>query len=373
MNIEIKPVTTAGDLKKFIDFPFSLYKGSLFWCPPLKFDEKNTLRKDRNPAFEICEAEYWLAISDGKVVGRIAGIINHREKEVWNVNLVRFGWIDFIDNPEVSAALVQTVADWGKAKGMEGIHGPLGFNDMDPEGMLVEGFEQLSGISTIYNYPYYREHMERLGFSKAADWLQLEVKVPAEVPEKMQRMSSLVLEKYRLRSLNARKPKDLVKYARKLFQMYNETFRDLYGFIPLTEGQMDFYTKQYFTFLDPKYISIVLDEHDEVAAFGISMPSLSKALQKANGSLLPFGFIHMMRAMKHNDTVHMMLLGVRPESVEKGILAVVFNDLTGSYIRNGMKTAVTHMMLENNFRVLSVWKNYENRIVARRRCWKRDF
>jgi hypothetical protein len=373
MTISVQKVDSVAGLKTFVNFPFSLYKGNRYWCPPLKFDEINTLRKEKNPAFEICESEYWIAYKNGQIAGRIAGIINRREKELWDVKLVRFGWIDFIDDPEVSAALIKTVEEWGKSKGMEGIHGPLGFNDMDPEGMLVEGFEQMSGISTIYNHPYYADHMVRLGFRKAVDWLQMEVKVPVKIPEKILRMNSLVMEKYSLHLLRAKRSKDLIPYARKLFHVYNDSFRDLYGFIPLTEAQMDFYTRQYFSFLDPSFVSMVLDSRDEPLAFGISMPAMGKALQKAGGSLFPFGFFHLLRAMKSNDTVHMMLVGVRPGYREKGVLAPVFCELTGNYIRKGYKTAVTHMMLEENSGVLSIWKNYENSVVARRRCWVKDF
>ncbi|MCK9399307.1 MAG: hypothetical protein M0Q51_04860 [Bacteroidales bacterium] len=220
-KIEIKQVNSLKELKKFVDFPFKLFKGNAFWVPPLKFDEINTLRKDRNPAFEFCEAEYWIAYCDGIPVGRIAGIINPIEIQRWNTRLVRFGWIDFIDDPEVSHALIETVKEWGKSKGMTGIHGPLGFNDMDAEGMLIEGFDEISSLSAIYNYPYYRDHMEKLGFRKATDFVQFEVKVPAEIPEKVERLTRIVLEKYNLRLLNAHKAKEIRPYAIKMFAVYS--------------------------------------------------------------------------------------------------------------------------------------------------------
>jgi len=371
-KIEIRQVITLKDLKKFVDFPFQLFKGNTFWVPPLKFDEINTLRKDKNPAFDFCEAEYWIAYHDGIPVGRIAGIINPIEFQRWNTRLVRFGWIDFIDDPEVSHALIERVKEWGKSKGMTGIHGPLGFNDMDAEGMLIEGFDEISSLSAIYNYPYYRDHMEKLGFRKATDFVQFEVKVPAEIPEKVERLTRIVLEKYNLRLLNAHKAKEIRPYAIKMFAMYNDAFRDLYGFTALSQKQMDYYTKMYFGFIRPEFVSLVLDARDNVVGFGITMPSLALALQKAKGSLLPFGFIHLLRAIRKNDIVHMYLVGVRPDYQGKGILALVYHELTKAYIDAGIKLTRTHPQLEENLRAIAIWKNYESRLYIRRRCWIRD-
>jgi hypothetical protein len=371
-GISVRKVVSNNDLKKFVDFPFRLFRDHKFWVPPLKFDEINTLRRDKNPAFEYCEAEYWLAFRDHKPVGRIAGIINHKESERWNNKLVRFGWIDFIDDEEVSRVLIETVIDWGGAKGMNGIHGPLGFTDMDPEGMLVEGFDEISSLSAIYNFPYYNDHLQKLGFKKATDWLQLEIKVPANIPEKVERMTKLVLQKYDLRLLHPRKAKDILPYAPKMFTMYNDAFRDLYGFTTLTKKQMDYYTKQYFGFINPAFVSLVIDSKDNVVGFGVTLPSLSIALQKANGSLFPFGFIHLLRALRKNDTVDMYLVGVRPDYQGKGLLALVYHELTKAYIEAGIKITRTHPQLEDNFKALSIWKNYDGRVNIRRRCWIRD-
>ncbi len=372
-EISIIRVTSKKDLKKFIEFPFQLFKGNEFWVPPLKFDELNTLRKDKNPAFDHCEAEYWMAFRGDIVVGRIAGIINHHEIARWKVNLVRFGWIDFEDDPEISRILIETVYDWGSSKGMAGIHGPLGFTDMDPEGMLIEGFDQVSSLSAIYNFPYYNDHLQRLGFRKATDWVQLEIKVPDKIPEKVERMTRIVLQKYDLHLLKARKPKELRPYAEKMFTMYNEAFVGLYGFTTLTAKQIDCYTRQYFGFIRPEFVSMVLDSKDEVVGFGITMPSLSKALQKAKGSLFPFGFFHLLRAMRKNDTIHMYLVGVRSDYQGKGILALVYQELTKAYIDAGIKLTRTHPQLEENFKALSIWKNYDGRVNIRRRCWIRDY
>lgn len=371
-NLEIRQVRTLKDLKKFVDFPFNLYKGNAYWVPPLKFDELNTLNKDKNPAFEFCEAEYWLAYLDGVPVGRIAGIINPIEEQRWGHRLVRFGWIDFIDDIEVSQALIEKVKEWGRSKGMTGIHGPLGFNDMDAEGMLVEGFDEISSLSAIYNYPYYNDHIENLGFSKATDFVQFEVKVPEKIPEKVERLTQIVLEKYDLHLLKARKAKDIRPYAGKMFTMYNDAFRDLYGFTALSQKQMDYYTKMYFDFIRPEFVSLVLDNNDDVVGFGITMPSLALALQKAGGSLFPFGFYHLLRAIRKNDIIHMYLVGVRDDYQQKGILALVYHQLTKAYIENGIKLTRTHPQLEENFKAVSIWKNYESRLYIRRRIWSRD-
>jgi ribosomal protein S18 acetylase RimI-like enzyme len=368
-SLEIKKVCSSKDLSRFIDFPFVLYKGNGFWCPPLRFDERNTLQKDKNPAFSYCEAEYWIAYRGKTPVGRIAGIINHAEFERWHERLVRFGWIDFIDDPEVSSSLIRTVDEWGRSKGMTGIHGPLGFTDMDPEGMLIEGFDQISSLAAIYNYPYYMDHMVQLGFKKATDWVQLEIKVPAEIPEKVERLTRIVLQKYNLHLLSPRSAKEIRPYAAKMFTMYNDAFRDLYGFTALNKAQMDNYTQQYFGFIRPEFVSMVLDDHDDIVGFGITMPSISLALQKAQGNLFPFGFIYLLRAMKKNDTIHMYLVGVRPDYQGKGILALVYHELTKAFIDNGIRIARTHPQLEDNVRAISIWKNYDSRVNIRRRCW----
>jgi GNAT superfamily N-acetyltransferase len=369
--LEISRVTSHSDLKKFIDFPFQLYKGNKFWVPPLKFDELHTLRKDKNPAFSYCEAEYWLAYRNGKPVGRIAGIINQRESERWGTRLVRFGWIDFTDDPEVSQGLIAAVEEWGRGKGMTGLHGPLGFTDMDPEGMLVEGFDQLSSLSAIYNYPYYNDHMVRLGFRKAADWLQYEISVPDRIPDKIERMTRIILEKYDLHLLKPRSAKEIRPYAVKMFTMYNDAFRDIYGFAALTTEQMEVYTRQYFGYIRPEFVSLLIDSQDDVVGFGITMPDLAVALQKARGRLFPFGFIYILRAMRKNDQIHMYLIGVRPDYQGKGVLALIYHELNKAYVAAGIKIARTHPQLEDNLKAVSIWKNYDARVYIRRRCWIR--
>jgi GNAT superfamily N-acetyltransferase len=373
MEIEIRKVITRRDLLRFIDFPYRLYKGNPYWCPQVRMDEFRTLDRKKNLAFEYCEAEYWLAYRNGKIVGRVAGILNPRANKRWNEDLVRFGWIDFIDDPEVSRKLISTVEDWGRSKGMAGIHGPLGFTDMDNEGMLIEGFEEMAILTSIYNYPYYPKHMEAMGFVKAADWVQHEFPVPGGIPEKVVRMSELVMDRYNIRPLLAKKRKDLLPYTRKMWTMLNESFDVLYGFAAITEAQMDAYTKQYFGFIRPEFVSILIDPNDDVVGFGISLPNLTRALQKSNGRLFPFGFIHLLKAIRKNDIVDMYLIGVRPDYHGKGILAVVFNELHKAYIKHGVRLTISSNQLEENAKALTIWKNFESRQHIRRRCWVRHF
>ena len=373
MATEIRKVSTRKELKQFVQFQLDLYEGNKFWCPPLIFDELNTLGKDKNPAFEYCEAEYWLAYRDNKIVGRIAGIINMRANEVWKENFVRFGWIDFIDDPEVSEKLIDTVIQWGKTKGMTGIQGPLGFTDMDPEGMLIEGFEELSSLSAIYNYPYYPEHMANMGFTKGVDWVHFDINIPQEIPEKVSRSAAIVEKKYHLRTLQAKKAKELLPYTKKMFMMQNKAFQDLYGFAAIGEKQIELYTKQYFGFIRPEFVSLVIDEKDDVVGFGVTIPDLTHALQKCKGKLFPFGFIHVYRALKKNDAIHMYLIGVHPDYQGRGALALVYSELHKAYIKHGITKATTHSQLENNLKAISIWKNYDSRIYLRRRCWEKHF
>ena len=371
--IEIRKVKSSSELKKFISYPNTLYKGNPYRCPPLFFDEKNTLSSSKNSAFEYCQAEYWLAYRNGKIVGRVAGIINPHANKRWGEELVRFGWIDFIDDPQVSQKLIDMVAEWGKIRGMKGIHGPLGFTDMDNEGMMVEGFDQHCTLSSIYNYPYYPEHMAGMGFVKAADWLQYEFEISPEVPEKVKRIAKLVQEKFHLKMLEAKKPKDLKVYAKKMFLMMNTAFDELYGFASISKKQMDAYTQQYFSFIRPEFVSIVLDSRDEVVGFGITMPSLTKALQRSNGKLFPLGWLHLLNAVRKNDIIDMYLVGVHPEYHGKGVAALIWQELNLAYLKYGIKKAFSNPQLEDNTKALTIWKNFIGKQTIRRRCWIKHF
>jgi hypothetical protein len=323
-NIVIKDVMSKSDLNKFISFQDKLYKGNKYRVPQLHMYEKAALMPKKNPAFEFCEARYWLASKGSEIVGRIAGIINHKSNEIWKEKHLRFGWIDFIDDINVSSALIKTVEDWAKQKGMTAVHGPLGFSDMDLEGMLVEGFDEIGTQAVIYNYDYYPVHLKKLGYIKDTDWIQLELKIPEKVPEKILRISELVQKKYNLKLLKIKKAKDILPYAKSIFKIINESYTNLYGFVTLTEKQITYYTDQYFSMVNPKYIGLVIDKNNKLVGFGLGFLSLSKALMKAKGKLFPFGFIPILKDMKKNDTIDLLLHAVKPEYFNKGVPAIFY-------------------------------------------------
>ncbi len=368
-NLDIKEVKTAADLKKFIAFPDELYKNNKFRVPPLHKFEKAILDKNENPAFEFCDAAYFLAYQGNKIVGRIAGIVNWKYNELWEKNYARFGWIDFIDDYEVSGLLLKTAEDWAKSKGLTTLHGPLGFTDLDMEGMLIEGFEEMGTQAVIYNYPYYKDHMEKYGYYKDTDWVQYEIQVPDEVPARLKKFSKLIKTKYEVRSLKFKNKKEVIQWAPKLFKTLNESFKDLYGFVPLSEKQIEFYINHYFSAVDPKFLSFIADKNDDVIGFGITMMSLSKALIKAKGKLLPFGFIHILKALRKNDTMDMFLQGVRPDYQNKGITAIIYSETMQAFIDNNIKVAITGVQLEDNLSAQLLFDSYENRIHLKRRCF----
>jgi hypothetical protein len=369
MGVIIKEVESKSELKKFVKFPFSLYAKNNFWIPPLIFDEINTLDKTKNPAFEFCKAKYWLAYKKERIVGRVAAIINKRYIELWNNNYMRFGWLDFIDDEEVSSSLMNAVESWAGENNIEAIHGPLGFTDFDPEGLLVEGFNEIGTFGSIYNDPYYPAHLEKLGYIKDTDWIEFKISPPAEVPEKISRIANLVLKKYNLKVLKVKKAKELLPYGREIFNVINDTFKDLYGFVVLSEKQIDLYIKQYFNFIRPDYVPIILDKSGKIIAFGITMPSLSLASQKAKGRLLPFGFIHLLRAIKKNDCADLYLTGVRPDYQDKGINAILINEMAKVYIKDKIRCVETNRELETNYKILGQWKEFDGRQHKRRRCY----
>jgi ribosomal protein S18 acetylase RimI-like enzyme len=368
-GVWLKEVATHSDLKQFIRFPFSLYRDHPCWVPPLIMDELHTLRREKNPAFEYCDARYWLAYKNGRVAGRIAGLINQRYIEKWGHRYARFGWIDFIDDREVVGALFGAVEQWAGEKGMTGIHGPLGFTDMDREGMLVEGFGELGTMATIYNHPYYPGHLEALGYGKDADWLEFEVRVPAQVPEKAERVEQIVMRRLGVHVLPAKNAREIRPYARELFAVLNQAYARLYAFVPLSTEQIDTYVKQYFSFIQPDFTKILLDANGRVAGFVVAMPSLSRALQKCRGRLFPFGFLHLLAAMRKPKTLDLYLGAVRPDLQNKGADALVMTAITRSAIARGIVSAESNVELEVNVAVQNHWKYYEARQHKRRRCY----
>ena len=369
MAVQIKEVTTRKELKAFIRFPFELYHGSPSWVPTLMSDELNTLRHEKNPAFEHCQARYWLAWRDGRIVGRVAAILNHQHIEKWGQHYLRFGWIDFIDDPSVSAALMKAVETWALEIGMEAVHGPLGFTDMDREGMLVEGFDEVATMITLYNHPYYAHHLEKLGYIKDTDWMEYELSVPAEPNETIARIADIALRRNKLHLLEMRNKKEMLPYAKELFQLLNDEYRHLYGTVPLTEKQVDAYIDQYFSFVSPEFVPMVMDQNNRMVAFGIVMPSLSKALQKTRGNLFPFGFIYLLRALKKNDRADLYLVAVQSEYQGKGVNAILMNKMQGIFNKFGIKIVESNPELETNQNVQGQWKHYEKRQHKRRRVF----
>ncbi len=370
MGIEIRKVTTRRDLRRFVEFQFSLYKNNQYWIPPLLFDEYNTLRKDKNPAFESSIAEYWLAYKDGAVAGRIACIINRKAIEKWGAKNARFGWIDFIDDREVSAALFKTAEDWAKEQGMTGIQGPMGFTDLDKEGMLIEGFQELGTLPMIYNYPYYKEHLEALGYAKDVDWLEFEIYTPKEIPEKILRINDLVLKRSHLRLARPKSRSELKKkYGSQFFDIVDEAYAGLYGTVPLSKSQADTYVKQYLGFVDLRYTKIIIDENDNAVGFGLAMPSFSRALQKARGRLFPFGWIHIMNAFKKPEGLDLYLIAVRKEYQNRGLNALLMTEITNNAIADGIKSAESAGELESNDAVQGLWNHFEKRQHKRRRAF----
>ena len=373
MSITLKEVTSPGELKKFVDFQYELYEGNKYWVPPLKKEETFLLRRDKNPAFDFCETKYWLAYKDGKIVGRIAGIINQKFNDKFNKKIMRFGWFDFIDDAEVSDKLLSAVEEWAKEKGMNEIHGPLGFTDMDSEGTLVEGFEELSTLGALYNYPYYPKLIENSGYEKDIDWIEFQVNMTsAPVPEKISRIADIALKRNKLSVLRVKKSKELLPYAREMFYLINSSYKDLYGFVELSDKQIDMYVKQYFGFIKPEYLPVVLNEKGEMVAFGITMPSLSTAFQKAKGSLFPFGFIHILKAMKNNPALDLYLTAVRPDMQDKGVNAILMNETNKLIINNNITLVETNRELEDNSKVQAQWKFFDHRQHKRRRCYKKE-
>jgi ribosomal protein S18 acetylase RimI-like enzyme len=369
MAVEIKEITTLKELKAFIRFPQTLYRGNPYWLPSLEFDELNTLRRDKNPAYENCDAKYWLAYKDGRIAGRVAAILNRGHIKKWNQRYLRFGWLDFIDDPAVFDALMGAVEAWAKETGMTAVHGPLGFTDLDKEGMLIEGFDELGTMATLYNHPYYAQHMQRLGYVKDTDWMEYEMTVPAEPNETIARIADIALRRNKLTLLKLRNKRELLPIAKELFGLLGEAYANLYGFVPLTGEQVEAYVKQYFGFVSPDFVPAVLDQDGKMVGFGIVMPSLSKALQKTRGRLFPFGWFHLLRALKKNDRADLYLVGVKTEYQGKGVNAILMNQMHLTFLRLGITQVESNPELETNANVQGQWKYYKRRQHKRRRCF----
>lgn len=375
MAVEIREITpTKSNLKKYTKFGIDLYKGNNYYVPPLIMDDVETLSPDKNPAFDYCKAKSWMAYRDGKPVGRITGIINTVVNERTGKRDLRFGFLDFIDDKEVVDALFDALAEWGRSQGLTSMVGPMGFSDMDHEGMLTEGFEELGTMATIYNYPYYPQHMERMGFHKDAEWVEYRMTVPDKIPEKMLRVAEIVKKKYGVRTIkytSAKKIKE--EYGMALFELINEAYDQLYGYSPLSQRQIEYYIDIYLPILRLENVCLIVDSNDKLIGVGISIPSMSRALQKGRGRLLPTGWIHLLKAMyMHNDVVDLLLVAIKPEYQSKGVNALLFADLLPVYIKNGYRWAESNPELADNENVQLQWQYFERRQHRRRAAFRKD-
>ena len=375
--IEIREVKTRQELRQFVQFYYDLYRGNKYAVPYLFSEEMSALQQDKNPSFECCEAAYFLAYKDGRIVGRVAAIINYRANERWNTHQVRFGWFDFIDDEAVSTALLQAVEDWGRQRGMQEIAGPLGFIDTDREGMLVEGFDQLSTMYINYNYPYYPQHMEHMGgFTKDNDYVECKIKIPEVVPAKFAKVTEMVSNRYHLR-VHKFTRRELVDegYGRQVFELLNATYKDLYGFSQLSDAQIDKLVNDYIKIADLNLVTAVMDG-DRMVGFGVTFPSFSRALQKTrDGRFLPFGWWQLLKILKWHKTnvVDLLLIGVLPEYRSKGANALIFDDLIRQFRRYGFEWAETGPQMETNEGVLSQWQYLESTQHRRHRCYRKRF
>ena len=362
MSIQIKVVESKKELKTFVRFANKLYKDNKYYVPAIVFDELSTFNKKKNGAFDFCEAELYLAYKEGKVVGRVAAIINHKANERWGVKQVRFGWIDFIDDIEVSTALIEAVSAFGKRHGMDQIVGPLGFTDFDPEGMLVEGFDRISTMALIYNHPYYPEHMKRLGFGKETGWLEYRITIPEVTPERYIALANVVKERYNLKVLKLSR-RQIIKqgYGQKFFELINQTYCNLYGFSLLSPKQIESYVDLYLSLIDTRMITFIENDKGELVGAAAAIPSLSVALQKCRGELLPFGWWHLLKSMfiKRPETLELLLIGVRPDYQNCGVNSLIILDLAERFREMGFKYAETNAMLESNDKIHAMWRPFE--------------
>ena len=372
MSVEIKEVQSRRELREFVNFPEKLYRHNPYYVPPLEFDQMDTLDQKKGAAQEFCDSKLYLAYKDGKLAGRVAAIVNRLANKQWNHKEVRFGWYDFIDDREVSKALMEKVEEFGRKYGMESVVGPLGFTDFDPEGLLIEGFDQLSTMALIYNYPYYVDHIEEMGFQKDADWIEYKIEVPMALPERVARMANIIEQRANVHvtplTRKLIKEKD---YAHKIFKIINECYKNLYNFTVLPEKMADKYIGFYLKVLDLNYVSLVENDKDEIVAFGITMPSIVRALQRSRGKLFPFGWWYLAKSLffKREEGVEMLLVGVNPDYRNSGVNTLVQLDMFKKYTEAGVKWAETNAILETNIKNQGQFKEFDRECKKRRRSY----
>lgn len=372
MSVIINKVRTKDDLNKFIQFGIDLYKGNEYFVPPLIYDERDTLNWSKNPAFDHCDAIYFLAYRDDKIVGRIGVIINHKANEKWKERNARFSFVDFIDDEEVVDTLFGAAESWARSRGMDKIHGPLGFTDFDHEGMLVEGFDQIGTLSTIYNYPYYIDHMVRLGYVKDQDWIEFLITIPKEMPERFLRVSEIVKKRSGVYIKHLQSKKDVMPHAKDIFRLLNRAYENLYGFVELTDKQIDYYVDMYIPLLRLEFLTLVIRQEDnKLVGVAIGLPSIAKALQRAKGRFVPSGWYHLYKALKGkgNNVLDLLLIAVDPEYQGKGLNALMFNEFIPAANRLGFEYAESNPELEINSKVHSMWNGLETKQHKRRRAF----
>ena len=372
MSVEIRPVRTRSELRKFVNYPELLYRHNPYYVPPLVFDQMDTLDQKKGAAQEFCDSVLYMAYKDGKPVGRVAAIVNHKANEQWNHKEVRFGWYDFIDDREVSKALMDKVEEFGREHGMESVVGPLGFTDFDPEGMLIDGFDRVSTMALIYNYPYYNDHLAEMGFEKDADWIEYRITVPETMPDRWPRLAKIIQERANVHVRHlTRKIVREEDYGHKVFKCINDCYKDLYNFTVLPDHMAEKYLGFYLSILDLRYLSMVENEKGELIAFGITMPSIVKALQKSRGRLFPFGWWHLAKSMfiKNEGETEMLLVGVHPDYQNSGVNSLVFMDLFQKFHAAGIRYAETNAILETNLKNQGQFRDFEHECKKRRRSY----
>ena len=372
MAVEIRQIETKRELRQFIQFANDLYADCPYYCPPLFFDEMNCFNAEKNPALEVCDYQLWMAYREGKPVGRIAGIINRRANEKWGFKHVRFGWFDFIDDKEVSKALLDTVVAWGKERGMDALNGPVGFTDFDHEGLLLEGYEYPAVMASLYNYPYYVNHIDAYGLVKEADWIELQVFPPKEVPERIERLAEMVKQRYHVKIVKVKNSRELVKrFGIEYMDVIDAAYQKLYNFQPMTDKQKNYYKDMYFQFLNFDFVTLVVNENEELVGVGLGMPDIAPALRKSGGKLFPFGWYHLIKALKAKkmERFSFLLIAVRPDYQDKGINALFLQDQIPLINQYGIHTLETTSMLETNTKVLSFFMQFDHKQHKRHRAY----
>jgi GNAT superfamily N-acetyltransferase len=370
--ISLKECHTKKEMKQFVMFPFSLYKNNKFWVPPIIKDELETFDKKVNPVFENADAHFFIALKDGKIVGRVAAIINWYEVNQQNIKKMRFGWFDVIDDIEVTKVLLEKVKEIGKQHKLEYIEGPVGFSNLDKVGVLIEGFDHIGTMITWYTHPYYKEHLEQLGFVKEKEYLENKFKFRPKDMEYYARISKVIKKRSKLVSKTFSSTKEIMPYADEMFKLFSKTYAKLSSYVPISDAQVDFFKKKYIGFINPEYINFVMDEHGKMIAFGIVMPSFSEALQKAKGKLFPFGIFHLLKARKYSKSVTFYLIGVDPEYQNKGVIAIIIDDFGKTFIEKGIETCIRTPELEENKAIHQMWKSFDPVTHKRRRTYRID-